>query len=260
MRLIICAECNAGRLFKNEYFQKSLSPYFTLENASLSNGNIEAQKSLLDIFKFNDGDVFVFGGIQQETHKTKDSLQKNLNELTNKVFEKYPNSKIVFWNTIARTDHAYHATQNLAIEIKETFVNNKNVFAYTFRVDDSGYKDTSHFTPESMQICINGITDYIISNLPIILSNNRFENVITPYNTMEFKENKTVTFVCKYPPPKETVSIQCTNFENFESKFDIIVGKNAQGDGRLHLFKHPKLKKITFSDNVVPIHCLVEYY
>lgn len=259
MRLIICAECNASRLYRYNYFQNSLSKYFNILDKSLSNGTIEDQKTLLDVYTFDDQDVFIFGGIQQEPPKiTKESLERNLNELFNKVFNKYPNSKIIFWNTIARTDHPYNATQNLAVDVKESFVNNKNIFSRTFRVEDEKYTDHSHYTKETMDLALKDFTDYIVNIIPTLL-NKRFD-VITPMNTMEFDENKNVTFILMYPPVKETVTINCINHDGKESNFSLIVGKNVQGDGRLHIFKHPRLKKITFSDNATPVHCLKQNF
>jgi hypothetical protein len=225
---------------------------------SLSNGNIEAQKTLLDMYNCSDGTVFLFGGIQQETHKTKDSLEKNIGELLNKTFAKYPNSKVIFWNTVARSDHPYIKTQNLAIDVKNTFVNNLNVFEYTFRTEDENYNDQSHYKREYMEKMIVELTDFIFNSVEKLIAN-RFDKVV-PKNKMEFNINKSVTFILNYPPVKETVFINCKNFDDHESTFEILVGKHAQGDGRPHIFKHPRLKSITFSNNVLPILCMVENY
>lgn len=227
-------------------------------DCNIGNGNTESQEFMLDFIKFEDGDVFLLGGLLQETYRSKDILETHLKDLIKSIFVKYPNSKIIFWNMLARSDQAYRKYHELACEVRKGFVNDRNIFCFEFFQDDTAYEDMSHLKKEKKTEMFESLATYIEERKDKLLEKRIASEVVG--KTMEFKPNKKVQFILRYPLAKNTVSIKCTNEDGLESNFNIVVGVNAQGDGRLQLFKHPRLKSIQFSDNIEVIKCVVEYY
>lgn len=258
MQLIICGDCYASRLTNYQPFQQRVSKYFDIQNFSISNGNTEAQEYLFQYIKFNDGDVFLLGSVIQETYKSKDNFERHLREMVAKVFSKYPNSKIIFWNMAARSDQEHRKYHEMAYEVRKSMENGTNIFCFDFRVDDSGYNDTSHYTIKVRDEMFNLLIEYIETNVEKLLRK-RIESKEVSHEMM-FEPNKIVQFLLKYPPAKETVTIKCVNDDGVERQYDITIGVNAQGDGRMHLFKYPRLKNISFSDNVELLKCFIEYF
>lgn len=258
MKLVICGDCYANHLLKCASARDKISKHLELMDCNIGNGNTESQEFMIDFINFQDGDVFLLGGLVQETYRSRDTLETHLKDLIDKIFTKYPNSKIIFWNMLARSDQAYRKHHEMVCEVRKSFVNYRNILCFEFFQDDTAYVDASHLTNSKKVDMFESLANYIEENKDKLFEKRIVSKTVERY--MEFESNKKVEFILRYPLAKNTVHIKCINEDGLESNFNIVVGVNAQGDGRLQLFKHPRLKSVQFSDNIEVIKCVVKYY
>jgi hypothetical protein len=262
MKIIACGECHFT------FIKKNLDPLlyndkipFIIYELNISNGGIEYVNSLLDFYRFTEDDIFLIGSSVQEKIRDPIILERELNNLIQRIQTLYRNSKIIFYNAKVRSDHPYYEKINVINDIKMKFNNNKNVFVYNFNATDSDFDDSkSHFLPEIKDNYIKELANFI-KTISSELLKNRFNQIpINLTNVYNFDyENDEVSILFDFK--------KCTYFKidteshtNPGTETNLIPGKNAT-NYRKQCLKFKNLKRLVWeSDGGIIENILVKNY
>jgi ornithine carbamoyltransferase len=256
-RLLVAGECYAKNIIDVlKKHSNTTSDFFEVINISYGDGRIDHILDTLDIFEYQDNDIFVIGGCTHEYGSSKDGFQKKLEKLITKIFNKYKNSKIVFWNIAPCIDHPYYQYILDVIKVKESFANNKNIFALSYVGSPTDYRDKTHL--------INAVVDSFMKEVVLFFETNVEKlcysqyKFVKPEQIMSFTENEAVVFILEYKeeiPSEILVEYLDGKISTFNHHPSINVIKN-----RKNIFKLKQLKCVLFADNIVPLHCLIQCY
>jgi len=259
-RIIIFGECHTHRVWISEKFHAHLSPKFNIMDLSHGPGNNEFMLTLLNIKEFLQNDIFFIGGCGQERLIDTASYTSKTSKLINIILTKYKNAKIIFFNIpCASTFKRFQSRQEI-IAIRNTFVNNQNIFSYNVNSIDSDYTDERHFHQNKMNIIVDELIQFIELNFDKLLTN-KYQHVDP--NQRIFNVNKQVMFILKYINKLEQNTPLLISFEDhrgIKTEKNLIKGVQTLYTDRPDILIVPNLKQIQFHKDILVTECQVENY
>jgi hypothetical protein len=256
IRLLVNGECHAKRLVKSKEFKASIAPDFEVVDISLGEGRIERVIETLEVFDFQDNDIFLLGGTLQDTWMNEKHFRSKLEKLSQAIFTKYKNAKIVFWNAAAREDYSNYENIMNITKMKESLANGTTIFCHTMKSIPEDFHDGVHYTPIGDKNFVHQINQFILEN-STALKRIRCQT-LTPAKEMEFPENEAITFILEY---KEQIpaEIHVGYHNGVVSSFNHHPGKNVIPD-RKNILKLKGLKWVKFDENITASHCQIQHF
>lgn len=249
-------ECHAKHILNDDNLKNDISDSFELVNVLYGSGKIDNFLEILEVFTFKDDDVFFLGGSIQEISSPYNTFMLKVQKLSNIIFTKYKNSKIVFWNMTSRPEHPTYSRILEINKAKEEFNNNNNFFVETINLFPEDFEDNTHLNKLGKVNFINQIREIILKHKESLKAP-RFEKLETS-QVMEFGKNESVIFILDYKKIKPA-EINVEYHDDKISVFNHHYGVNVV-PYRKNILKLKNLKKITFDDNIIPLECQIQYY